>query len=664
MMSGGSLLGAIAAAAAGLVLAGCPDSGGHKGPQKTERVHVRSFTEASPVRAIAAAPPYVFTAAERGLDRWQLPDGDGLHLSAEHGLPGDRVAAMAADPERGWVWIITEGGLTRYDVKSSTFAEVPPAPSVLGLGDLQQATLAAAANGGLWIGDRKGLFYTNQAGQWTATGVTSPVTALVHTADGRLWIGGDQGLYYRQLDGQTFELGSQLGCDLARVRFIVLAPGGEPLIVGENAAGAQRVVLWRDEACATYRASPKERWLAAASRQDDVVILTERRLYSLHAPHGGALRLQRDGMRLYPVPVAGAKGPRSPYHIEPLDLEVPTGALVLATAGDEILVGTRDLGTARLGNGRRRARVRWLRRGELAEGASSLSVACQARDDCYVATGAPHAWRFDGDTFRRFDSGDSRVLAVVRNRKGRIYGFQRGEEDQHLVLAEIKKGVWLHTSEITIETPGGRPEISFARFSPGGVLWVGLRFRDEAGELRPYGVALVDIGLGAVAYHHASADVGEVEKGVLPIPINVVEAAFLGESETWLATTEGAARVRGNKVTVFTEDDGLRSEFLRGIACMSGGVVFVASRQGVGVYDGDRWQYPAPLRRPVNDIEVARDNRLWMATNRGVAVYDGAKVRRVDVRRGLLQNHIDDIVIDDYGRIWARGSMGLTIITP
>ena len=93
-------------------------------------------------------------------------------------------------------------------------------------------------------------------------------------------------------------------------------------------------------------------------------------------------------------------------------------------------------------------------------------------------------------------------------------------------------------------------------------------------------------------------------------------------------------------------------------------MVFVASGQGVGTFDGDTWHYPPSLRWPVNDIEIARDSRLWMATDRGVAVYDGARVRRLDVRRGLLENQIEDVAIDHFGRVWVRGSRGLTIVTP
>lgn len=647
-----------------LALSGCPSEKGPKGPRKPVRVRLQSFSEAAPVRVIAVASTYAFVASDRGVVRWDLNSGEGLHLTADDGLAGDTVVSMVADLPRSWVWIATDTGLTRYDAGSSTFSEVPPPPSSLGIDSLEGAVLEPAGDGGLWIGLPKGLFHTDGAGEWNATPLMGEITALFRATDGTLWIGTKGGLIARQVDGKTYRYGDAQGCGIVDVRAIVRAPNGGPLVLGSGVHGKQRIVLLLDDRCATFRASPDQKWIDVLARKKEVVVRTARRLYTLRAPRHGARHLRRDGMRLVPVKVGESPTVRSPYVLRVLDLRLPAGARTVAVADDEILVGTRTLGTARLFTGRRRGRSRWLRRSVLVEGASSLSVACAKRNDCYVATGSTRAWRFNGDSFLPLASEDLRVLAVARSPSGDVYGLRRGEDDQHVVLARLLDGVWLRVSEIALETPGGQPEISFARFSPSGVLWVGLHFRDAAGEMRPYGVALVDVALGAVAYHHASGDASETAQGVLPIPVNVVDASFLDENETWLATTEGAARIRGQEVVVYTEAEGLRSEFLRGVACSVGGMVFIASGQGVGTFDGETWSYPPSLRWPVNDIEIARDSRLWMATDRGVAVFDGARVRRLDVRRGLLENQIEDVAIDHFGRVWVRGSRGLTIVTP
>lgn len=644
-----------------MLATGCPGGDRDTGPKPGVRVRVRSFTEPSAIRLITPAKGIVFTASEHGVDRWELRTGRGLHLNRDNGLPGDKVVAMAEDD--GSVWIATDGGVTRYDVDATTFSALPRPPQVLGLERLEGVSLAPAGDGGLWVGHPKGLFYTNRSGQWVATPVTAAVTSMYRDREGRLWIGTTRGLIMRQPDGETFEYNEDQGCGIQAVRFIAGAPDGGPLIVGDTVAGKQRIVLMREDGCATFRSSPDVRWTSAARRGRDTVVLANGKLYSLRRDDGGVRQLTRDGMRLYPIKV-GAQGRAadSPFVIRALDVAVPSGATAMGAAGEEILIGTRDRGTARLSGGR--TRNNWLRRGELVEGASTLSVACATRDECYVATGSTVAWRFDGTTFTPITDGQTRVLAFVRSPSGKVYGVRESEDLRNALLTPIKGDVWVRVSEMVIETPGGGPRVTFARFSPSGVLWLGLAYKDDAGEERAYGVALVDVALGAIAYHHASTDSREARRGVLPIPNNVVDASFMSDDEAWLATSEGAVRVRGEKVEVFSEGDGLKTEILRGVACSAGGMVYVAARTGVGAYDGDAWRYPRALAGTTNDIEISADGRLWMATSQGLAVFDGARVRRLDIRRGLLQNDVDDVALDHLGRVWVRGSQGITVVTP
>jgi len=65
----------------------------------------------------------------------------------------------------------------------------------------------------------------------------------------------------------------------------------------------------------------------------------------------------------------------------------------------------------------------------------------------------------------------------------------------------------------------------------------------------------------------------------------------------------------------------------------------------------------------VHNIVATKNGQLWMATDRGIAAWDGQKVRRVDMRRGLAENNILDIAADQFDRIWARGAGSLTLIS-
>jgi ligand-binding sensor domain-containing protein len=486
-------------------------------------------------------------------------------------------------------------------------------------------------------------------------------------------VGTPGGLVGRQPDGQSFKYGAGEGCDVSKVRHITRAPGGGVLVIGESAAGKQRLAVRRgqDKAAAwsSFKVSPHVTIDAVTAIDDHVVAKGGRRLYQLSALGASKRRLlTRDGVRLLPVAGEAAReGATTSLTIELLPAMLPSDTTEIAAIASDVYVGTRDIGIGRWRGGSPQA-VSWLRKRELLDGATTLTVACKAEDDCWVATGTRHAWYFDGSEFRPSGPEAQAMLAVVRGVDDQIYSLHRAGDASSIEVSRIDAqgtagDVWTPVAGATLDTPGDRPEVSFARFSPGGVLWVGLRYLDGR-DMRPWGVALVDVAVGIVAYHHASADRKERKQGVLPVPVDVVDGTFASEDEVWLATTEGAARLVGQELTIWNETNGMASEVTRAIAVSPGGVVFVATGAGVGLFDGEAWSFPRELSFQVNDLAIARDGKLWMATDRGIALYDGKKVKRLDVRRGLLENEIVDIAIDVYDRVWARGAESLTLINP
>ena len=116
-------------------------------------------------------------------------------------------------------------------------------------------------------------------------------------------------------------------------------------------------------------------------------------------------------------------------------------------------------------------------------------------------------------------------------------------------------------------------------------------------------------------------------------------------------------------LAVWTEADGLRSELARAITVAQDGSVIVATGQGAMVFDGKGWSYPPALQFEINDLVATKNGQIWMATERGIAAWDGKKVRRVDTRRGLAENSVLDVAVDQFDRVLARGPGSLTLIS-
>lgn len=646
------------------LMSGCPKGGETtKKTEPKERVRIKSFSDASPVRLLAAASPYLFSASEKGLDRWNLESGDFLQLNSDHGLAGDRVLAMAYDSSRSWLWVATDAGMSRYNVADGTFTGVDKPPSVLGIDSFRNVAMAPANDGGLWLAHRRGLFYAKADGQWTATGITEPVSAVMQTRSGWLWFGTEKGLIGRQPDGASFVFGPKKGCDVTSVRALDEAPSGLPIMIGENRDGEPRIVLILNNSCASYALAGGERVIATARRTSELILATAKGFHTLRLPDAAFGSQRHAKIKIEPVSVAGKKAPALPFDVKTLDVRMPPRPLAFAALGDEIFVATQFQGTVRADT--TSGGLSWLRRGDIVEGATMLTVACRDRTDCFMGTGGRFAWRYDGKTFRKVNIEGGSVQAFLRAPSEDLYALVRPAGENHILGYRFESDEWKLSEAFKVETEEGLLQLRCARFSPGNLLWLGLEYRDSSGDFRSHGTAVVtDLDLGLIAYHRASAKDSDIQGGVIPIPIGVVDLAFVDADEAWVATTEGAVRVRGQEVSLFSEADGLESEFLRGISVTPGGVVFAASGRGIAMFDGTHWSLPKDLRAPTNDVEMGPDGRLWMATDKGVMVFNGAKVNRLDKRRGLLQDEIEEIRVDSFGRMWARGSEGITIITP
>ena len=609
---------------------------------------MRVFTEPAPVKTVATAGRFLFVATEDALLRW---DDSGVltTMTADHGLPGSHVVAMATDAERKWMWILTDGGLGHYDASDEIYRETMPPPAVLGIefGALAKngASLAPAAEGGVWLGTMHGLYFVSKEGGWTTTTIKDGIRALVRDRAGWLWIATRHGgLVARKPNGDLVKVAGAQGCEVVEPRLLVEAPGDRVMVIGGDEQGHERLALGTQMSWTSYRTMPEIKWDAATRRGNSVVLMGGEHVYRVGpgaGKHGRVRPLARDGVRLValgsgessPAPAAAAA---SELSIDPMPLVVPPGATALGATEDQLLIGTRDFGTARYRESDQRPHS-WLRNKQMFEDATSLTVACAREQDCWVATGARGAWHWNGE---RFTAGgpDEVVVAVARDPgNAAIYALHRGRDDSELHLSRITDTSWQPIAKVTLSAH----DVSFARFASSGMLWVGLR-----GE----GVAIVEPATGKVTYHTEQHE--------------VIDGDVRGET-AWFATNEGVARLAGEKITSWTEADGLpRNEVARAVTIAPDGTnVIVATSAGAGVWDGKAWTFPPALRFEINDVVATRNGHVWMATERGLAAWDGKHVRRIDVRRGLAENQVLDVAVDPYDRVWARGPGSLTLIS-
>lgn len=627
------------------------------GPQVT------AWSESSQVTALLPVAPYALVGTTRGLDRYDLRSGEARPFDATAGLPTANVIALGASLDRKHVWALTADGLVHLDEKGAPQHVAPPA-GVEG----PFAALAVEPDGGVWVGGADGLFRADPGGKLWAAGFTRPVTALAAGHDGALWIGADATVVLRRPNGQTVELGRAQGMGVARIAALAEWPDGAVVAIGASKDGRARLAFVDPEGAQTFRPSPETPLLGAARRGGELVLLTPKRMYALSLT-GDDARLSREGLHLVGLDGAG----RSPVDVVPWSAPPPTPTVVAGEGGD-VLVGTRALGTARVGGAGTRAAAAWLRRHDLVSGAERLSVACETATRCFVATGAGPLWRLDETGFAPFppdtapttrpasasaSDPDASVhtLAVVRTKGGGVIAIERTGDASALRVSRLESGTFRPLPELVVVVAGGAAGVSFARMAPDGKLWLGLTALDAEGDPRPAGMTAIDLDARVLT---TPTDLG----GAPLIPEGAVDVAFVSPTEMWFATQGGAARVKDGATELFGEPEGLAGEVLRSIAATPTGTVYAASSAGVSVFVDGAWKRPPGLSTPAGALTDAPDGRVWIGTARGLFGFDGTRLTRVDERLGLVDRDVRGLALDHLGRVWALTAEGVSIVDP
>lgn len=104
------------------------------------------------------------------------------------------------------------------------------------------------------------------------------------------------------------------------------------------------------------------------------------------------------------------------------------------------------------------------------------------------------------------------------------------------------------------------------------------------------------------------------------------------------------------------------------LACDAQGKLWAATYQELLVIDDWRIQqqpfsvFGLPEARSVRAIEAAPDGRVWVATDGGVAVFDGANWTSYDESSGLCSKRTTAILVDDAGSVWVGHDAGISVM--
>ncbi len=626
-----------------LLISGCPKPTGTHGPTPEPTSNVEVFTEAGPVRSVTAQGKTLWVATGHGLVAWDIDRKQARVLTVDDGLPGNDIRTLARGG-RDVLWVGTATGIARLQKGSWTqFGDCP-------LGDDIEA-MAASADGQVFVGGPKGLVRL-QGEAWKTMFTGSSVTGLIWDAkDKTLWVGTTNHGVLHCRGTKCDHFGKRrLGSD--RIQYLARADEGVLAVVGK----ARDHLSYRYKGrWIQYAPKPRHALTWAHFSRGKLLVATGRTAYELtertepESPTG-------------PLDLNGLTTGAPEFVSRRLDKQLPRHVTVVSNALGWLWLGSRGLGVARF-NG---AALQYFRTNDLTQGARYLALHCPPGQGCLMATGAQlyqrhkDAWvpvpypPEQEAVFQWIGRDRQGVLAVVRNGQGGLDVARRiGKTWKPF---ELKPALLSHRGPLSA---------TFARMDPQGRLWIGLAL-GKGEDRRGVGVAVVDLKTSTVTIHGRGADLPQTP-GSLGVHSELSGAAFVA-GVTYLASRRGVIRIDANGVVrVFTENDGLKSELIQGVAVAKDGTVYIATLGGLGRYDGKAWHFVddgGPMSSRVTSVVASPQGAIWFGSDTGLHRLKDGKVTTWDDGDGLLERKVTGVALDPRGRVWVLHRQGLSIVTP
>ena len=146
-------------------------------------------------------------------------------------------------------------------------------------------------------------------------------------------------------------------------------------------------------------------------------------------------------------------------------------------------------------------------------------------------------------------------------------------------------------------------------------------------------------------------------------PNNTVWCGLRDRQEhLWFGTSEGLCRIQGGVVTALGEKAGVPEERTFSIYEDRSGAIWFGQRDGLfAVFPGDS-VVRSTTARSIRAITSDDRGRLWLATDEGILVKDGAGSSTITTAQGLCDNTVFCLQRDHAGRLWAGTANGLACL--
>lgn len=551
----------------------------------------------------------------------------GYNFRKEHGLPDDDVRDLLQSRD-GSLWILTQGGLARYDGVNFTVYNRANTP------DLQSddpRVLAEDSYGSIWVGGR-GLLLRMSAGRLRT--VTLPekgrfanVSAIYADSSRNVWIGGADAVARIADDGTTI-FGPENGLfPIGRVTAIA-EDSSRKLMVGTFGGlftfepKQQRFDQLQPHPHFTNQPAAVLSLKAAADGHLWGIFDQLNQAQTYYSQHPLVYMLDRGSWK---VPVGASPTKFTLGHGRPFMLSTQRGDLWLPGEPNQL---------------------HRLRRGELQEIQLGLPLnrdvaTCMVEDHeggLWMGTLQTGLWHFRPHQMRSYSAPDAlpheNAWAICEGLDGAVWiGTDGG-------LARYHSGIWTRW-----KTAQGlfRNSIRALAVDRVGTVWIGT------------GQGLNSWHDGALSGHTLPGDWFESKiRVVLPTP----------DGGLWVAGAAGLHHMTDGKWKKLTTADGLANNDVRALLEDPQGALWIGTfGGGLQRYARGRFTTYSPTNCAMNGfvwaLHLDSNQSLWIGTELGLYRQRDGRIAAFGKAQGLPDNLVNSILEDNFGQLWIGHDHGV-----
>lgn len=641
---------------------------------------VTVMTDVDRVREMAATEETLFAATDRGLLTYPMTgEATPTRITHAEGLPSDDVSSVFVGGD-GTVLVSTSAGLALVrDGHATAVATAPPVGKI--------ADVAITGTNTVWACGRGGLarLKAGQAG-WILFGEAVQCTKLAVASDGALWVGTTTGMWLVENEEIVREHSQSRGipepyvADIAplahgQVMALLRGPtettlgywnghhwfgytleGFTPKVLGLVTVGSRVMMITPGHAFVVASGQGEGVPLVALSASEEVGVRSYRarvtEASAVVVPEGNGDPV-RSASTMAEIPTGHPTVDAPHLEASPAVIRVPEGLYSVYVHGSSYFLADMNRGIVHL---QADNTERLLRTNDLVA-SDYLHVATDTSQRTWLVTKHGDLVQLDDDGgLRRMPLPENvHALAVASGDGGAHLLARVGDTGSVLRVYRADSGRWNQLLERTIRTASPFVGVPLMGVGPGGIVWAVVQVERDDGEgTRPAGVVVLDPANEAVTYHHRGATAAADGPGALSMPDEITGLDF-SDGNAWFATLEGAVRVGNSQAVVFGEARGVRGEVVSDVATAPGGKLWVASAEGVGVYENSTFNFSLPAvvqqARPTA-LAVDTSGNLYCAGPRGAVYYDGTAWQTLTESTGFPTNALTDVRVDGRDRVW------------